>query len=150
MSLESKWNPLMPQPEDYEDDNERLIAEDTSEPTEGNPERFNTRITQNTLGDTFRIFCEGARSGATPPDTKNEPEPDEEAIKVYTDGSAINNSADNAQAGTGIYFRNGEETWNRAIGVPSELHPSNQVGEIIAIKETLVRAAFSCCTPHCF
>jgi ribonuclease HI len=61
------------------------------------------------------------------------PEPDEDEIVVYTDGSATNNGREDVEAGAGIYY-GPNDTRNRAIRVPNELQPSNNVGELIAIK----------------
>ncbi|KAJ7138536.1 hypothetical protein C8R43DRAFT_823953, partial [Mycena crocata] len=55
-SLYAKWNPLKPQPEDYEEE---------QAPREGlSPETvdFDSRITtRGTVADTFRIFTKGDR-----------------------------------------------------------------------------------------
>ncbi|KAJ7172881.1 ribonuclease H-like protein [Mycena crocata] len=66
------------------------------------------------------------------------PEPDEETITAYTDGSAINNGKENAQAGAGVYY-GPDDGRNRAIRVPTELRPSNNVGELLAIKDAVER-----------
>jgi ribonuclease HI len=55
---------------------------------------------------------------------------------VYTDGWALSNDTDDFKAGTGIFFGVGDPR-NRAVRVPSKLGPSNQVGEILAIKEAV-------------
>ncbi|KAJ7150051.1 hypothetical protein C8R43DRAFT_887526, partial [Mycena crocata] len=127
-SLQGKWNPLNQQPEDYEaDDQQRLTA------NLGQGEiRFNPHATnKGGLTGSFRIFCEKLRGSGNPPDLRIDPEPDEEEITVYTDGSAINNGKENAQAGAGIYY-GPEDGRNRAIRVPTELGPSNNVGELLA------------------
>ncbi|KAJ6524574.1 hypothetical protein B0H19DRAFT_972001, partial [Mycena capillaripes] len=129
-SLDNKWNPLEPQPEDYEDDmGNRAVPENENENI------FDLRITvKGTLADTFRIFTDGLESSKTAPNTMLDPEPDEEPIVVYTDESAKNSGTANAQAGAGIFLGQ-EDIRNRAIRVPDELGPSNQVGEILGIKE---------------
>jgi ribonuclease HI len=58
---------------------------------------------------------------------------------VYTDGSAIDNDTDDVKAGAGVYFGEGDPR-NRSIRVPDEMWPSNQVGEILAIKEAVETA----------
>ncbi|KAJ6548853.1 hypothetical protein B0H19DRAFT_855805, partial [Mycena capillaripes] len=129
-TLEDKWNPLRPQPEDYE----ALDAANPA-PLREHESRFNPKITtEGDLTGTFRIFCEGRRSGSTAPNTYIEPEPDEDEKIIYTDGSAINNGKEDAQAGAGVYYGPNDGR-NRAIRVPTELLPSNNVGEILAIKE---------------
>ncbi|KAJ6532977.1 hypothetical protein B0H19DRAFT_965261, partial [Mycena capillaripes] len=125
-SLLPKWNPLLPQPEDWETDLERVPTQDE------NTETFNPKVTTHgTLADTFRIFTNEEVGGDEAPDTKLDPEPDEEEIVVYTDGSAINNGKDDAKAGSGIYFGDGDIR-NMAIRIPDDLGPSNQVAEMLA------------------
>lgn len=131
-TLPDKWNPLAPQPEDYETQN----AENTPPPEE-NEYHFDPKITcPGNLTDTFRIFGDGLTSWGTPPNTWINPEPDEDEIVVYTDGSATNNGREDAEAGAGIYYGPGDVR-NRAIRVPNELQPSNNIGEILAIKEAI-------------
>ncbi|KAJ6574138.1 ribonuclease H-like domain-containing protein [Mycena capillaripes] len=60
-------------------------------------------------------------------------------VTVYTDGSAIYNETDNVKAGAGIYF-GVDNPQNMAVRIPCILGPSNQVGEIIAIKEAVEAA----------
>ncbi|KAJ3964897.1 ribonuclease H domain-containing protein, partial [Lentinula raphanica] len=52
---------------------------------------------------------------------------------VYTDGSCTNNGSDEASAGSGVHFPNGDYE-DRAIRLPSKMRQTNQTGEIIAIK----------------
>jgi hypothetical protein len=99
---------------------------------------FDTKITQDSLADTFRIFNDKIRGSKLAPNTKMEPEPDEEPITVFTDGSALENDTESARACSGIFF-GPEDSRNAAIKIPDELEPSNQVGEIIAIKEAIER-----------
>ncbi|KAK7059398.1 hypothetical protein R3P38DRAFT_2496238, partial [Favolaschia claudopus] len=84
MSLDDKWNPLIPQPEDYEDED----GDEDHPETEQHDEEcrtFDTRISQPSLADTFRIFCDGTRGSNRASNLRMEPEPDEEDICVYTD-----------------------------------------------------------------
>ncbi|KAJ7637874.1 hypothetical protein DFH06DRAFT_1002080, partial [Mycena polygramma] len=134
MSLPAKWNPLLPQPEDYEEENTATNAADAALNAGPESVTFNTGITQPTLADTFRIFCADEKEVPTsgvPPDTRMEPEPDEDLNVVYTDGSAMDNGKDNAKAGSGIYFGI-DDIRNESLKIPNELEPSNQVGEIAA------------------
>jgi ribonuclease HI len=132
-ALEEKWDPREPQPEDYE--NEEDPGEETNEETFV----FDAKVTTHgTIADTFRIF-----TNATPknlhsiaPDTRHSPDPNEDPIEAYTDGSAMNNGGENARAGAGIYFGDNDPR-NRAIRIPDKLRPSNNVGELVAIKETI-------------
>jgi ribonuclease HI len=73
-------------------------------------------------------------SGNTAPDNKLEPEPDEEEITAYTDGSATDNGKENARAGSRVYFGD-NNIRNMEICIPEELEQLNQVAEILAIKE---------------
>jgi ribonuclease HI len=121
---------LEPQPEDYENDDSQVIQVDGPDEIP-----FNTRITvEGTIGDTFRIFTSGLKGGTAAPDTRMEPEPDEEMITVYTDGSALHNGTANVRAGSGIFYDEGDAR-NTVLRVPDELGPSNQVGEVIAVKD---------------
>ncbi|KAK7040435.1 hypothetical protein R3P38DRAFT_2367500, partial [Favolaschia claudopus] len=136
MSLPDKWNPLMAQPEDYEEMDEIQNNLDARQHNTDEEEilTFKTKISQATLTDTFRIFNDGIRSSGYAPDTRMEPEPDEEYIDVFTDGSATQNGPNGARAGAGIFF--GEnDVRNTKIKVPAELGVSNQVAELVAIKE---------------
>jgi ribonuclease HI len=62
-------------------------------------------------------------------------EPDEDTVD-YTDGSATSNGRPDARAGSGAYYGQ-DDLRNLAIRVPSELKQSNNVAEILAIKETI-------------
>jgi hypothetical protein len=76
-SLEDKWNPLIPQPEDYENIPREALQLDTKEVL------FNPKITtEGTLSDAFRIFTNGLKGEAKPPDSRMEPERDEEQIRA--------------------------------------------------------------------
>lgn len=57
---------------------------------------------------------------------------------VYTDGSCLNNGNKNAIAGAGIYIDSIPPIIH-SIKIPNELQQSNQIGEIIAIKEAMER-----------
>lgn len=129
--LEPKWNPLQPQPEDHEGAPEHNVQLSEKEVM------FDPNITTHgNLGDVFRIFTEELEGGPSAPNTRLEPEPDEQLVTVYTDGSATNNGKANARAGAGAYYAPNDNR-NMAIRIPEELLPSNQTAEIIAIKETI-------------
>ncbi|KAJ7448256.1 hypothetical protein B0H11DRAFT_1744380, partial [Mycena galericulata] len=132
-SLPRKWNPLRAQPEDYEAEDQEKNHMDAVANTEEDTVTFNTTISEQTLADTIRLFVNPEEMGTrNPPDTKMEPEPDEEPNTVYTDGSALENGSDNARAGSGIYYGENDER-NMAIKVPKKLDPSNQVAEVLAV-----------------
>ncbi|KAJ7101781.1 hypothetical protein C8R44DRAFT_641334 [Mycena epipterygia] len=122
------------QPEDWEIDQAPTAGEDPNRAT------FDPKITTDgTLGDIFRIFTEGYKNPAdTAPDTRFTREVGPEII-VYTDGSAINNESDAVQAGAGVYFGDSDAR-NLSIRIPSMLGPSNQVGELVAVKEAVESA----------
>jgi ribonuclease HI len=132
-ALEEKWDTREPQPEDYEDE---------QAPREGSDEEtidFDARVTTHgTIADTFRIFTNTAPKNLhnVAPNTRHSPNPNEDLIEIYTDGSAQNNGSENARAGAGIYFGD-DDPRNKAIRVPDRLKPSNNVGELVAIKETV-------------
>jgi ribonuclease HI len=131
-SLEGKWNPMCPQPEDYEG-NQQANDEQDPDIVEFNP----IVTTHGTITDVFRIFTqmeEEPEAGKKAPDTKHPPDPDADPIMVYTDGSASKNGTEEARAGI---FYGADDIRNRAVKVPNEWEPSNQVGEILAIKETV-------------
>ncbi|KAJ7736386.1 hypothetical protein DFH07DRAFT_986186 [Mycena maculata] len=134
-SLPRKWNPLRPQPEDYEDDDFEANKADAAANTDDRTITFDTRITQPTLNDTIRIFVENGATGTmNPPNTQMEPESDEEPNVVYTDGSALENGSEKARAGAGIFYGT-DDVRNMSIKVPKHLAPSNQVAEVLAAKE---------------
>ncbi|KAJ7689919.1 hypothetical protein B0H17DRAFT_890138, partial [Mycena rosella] len=126
--LEEKWDPREPQPEDYEED---PGPRDELEPE---TEVFDARVTTHgTIADTFRIFTTNATRNLrdVAPDTRPAPDPLGEPIVIFTDGSATNNGGENARAGAGIFFGEGDPR-NKAIRIPQEMNPSNNVGEIVA------------------
>jgi hypothetical protein len=126
-SLEIKWDPRFMQPEGYK------------KPDDPETSRIDPRVTTGgTLADAFRIFTDGYANDTTEaPDINfsNDPAPE---IAVYTDGSALDNETDNVRAGAGVFFGEGDR--NLATRVPKMLGPSNQVGEILAIKEAVEAA----------
>lgn len=130
-SLPQKWNPQSRQPEDYEapPDHETLL-DDVEDRI------FDMRVTETgTLADAFRIFTNGEPTEVTP-DMEPRPQDELDLIKLYTDGSSIGNGTADASAGAGIYVAP-DDPRNRSIRVPDELSPSNQVGEVIAVKEAV-------------
>ncbi|KAJ7142127.1 hypothetical protein C8R43DRAFT_954469 [Mycena crocata] len=128
-ALHAKWDPLKPQPEDYEEE---------QTPREGlGPETvdFDSRITtRGSVADTFRIFTKGSRRNlrGIVPQTKHDPVHDYGTLVAYTDGSAVNNGKENARVGAGVYFGEGDPR-NTSIGVPNKVGRSNNTGEMAAI-----------------
>ncbi|KAJ6581584.1 ribonuclease H-like protein [Mycena capillaripes] len=70
------------------------------------------------------------------PNSRHHADAGREKITVYTDGSAINSGRDNARAGAGIYFGEGDPR-NRSIRIPEGIGRTNNVGEMVAIKEAV-------------
>ncbi|KAJ7248903.1 hypothetical protein B0H12DRAFT_1301687 [Mycena haematopus] len=133
-SLAYKWDPWLMQPEDYEE------YQAPREKTNPDAADFDARITtRGTLADTFRIFTEGNQNlSYEAPDVSFAINQGPEVV-AYTDGSAIDNATDKVRAGAGVYFGDGDPR-NKAIRIPDEMGPSNQVGEILAIKEAVEAA----------
>jgi ribonuclease HI len=96
---------------------------------------FNPQVTMTgDLGDVFRIFTQPEITPdvrQTAPEIWQSPDPDAETATVYTDGLTSNNGGENPNAGAGVFYGEGDAR-NRAIRVPIELNPSNQVGEILS------------------
>ena len=127
--LPDKWNPMNELPEDYENVEPPLYDDVNLRP-------FNNKVTQyGTLTDAFRVFTEGRKCYKIPDLRWNNDYTNTPKIKAFTDGSCVNNGDRNASAGSGIYVSE-DSHYNRSIKIPSELTQSNQVGEIIVIKET--------------
>ncbi|KAJ3715191.1 hypothetical protein C8R42DRAFT_590356, partial [Lentinula raphanica] len=125
-TLPHKWNPLKKQPEDYE--NERV-----DDNVEENAHHFDHRMTtEGSLSDAFRIFTEGEECNETLLQEWNNTD-EQGPVVVYTDGSCMSNGSDEALAGSGVHFPNGEYE-DQAIRLPNEMRQTNQTGEIIAIK----------------
>ena len=96
---------------------------------------FNPSVTEKmNLADCFRIFTDPDRLSNTPAERQRQARGiniPEERITVYTDGSCIDNGKENAKAGAGIWFVEGDPQ-NKAIKIPGS-NQSNQVGEIAAV-----------------
>ncbi|KAJ3725102.1 hypothetical protein C8R42DRAFT_540193, partial [Lentinula raphanica] len=124
-TLPHKWNPLKKQPEDYEN-------EERDNEVDENSHKFDHKLTTNgSLSNAFRIFIEGEECNEIL--LQEWSNIDERGpVVVYTDGSCMNNESDEASAGSGVHFPNGDYE-DRAIRLPSEMRQTNQTGEIIAI-----------------
>jgi hypothetical protein len=130
-ALEEKWDPREPQPEDHEEYH-APEAEADQETVDFDP----GITTHGTIADTFRIFTRGAYNlHDVAPDTRHA-DNGAEGIVVYTDGSATNNGSEDVQGRAGIYFGEGDPR-NLALRVPNGLGPSNNVGEMVAIKQAV-------------
>nr|GAT58252.1 predicted protein [Mycena chlorophos] len=129
-TLEGKWDPRVRQPEDTEQQLDIIGTRNVDE----NTETFNPRVTTHgTTADGFRLFADERAAKALPIIAHHREDNNPEVV-VHTDGSATNNGIAEARAGSGIYFGPGDPR-NRALRIPDEWGPSNQVGELAAIKE---------------
>ncbi|KAJ7581353.1 ribonuclease H-like protein [Mycena floridula] len=70
------------------------------------------------------------------PDTQFDDDEGLDGETVFTDGSAVGNGAGEVSAGAGIFIAL-DDPRNRSIKIPDELGPSNQVGEVVAVKEAV-------------
>jgi ribonuclease HI len=127
--LAAKWNPLTRRlPEDYESQ-----CEPETENT------FDRRLaTQPGLSGVFRIFCDDSPAADDPPHLPPPPTPPLPTVTACTDGSATSNGSAQPIAGAGAYF-SPTSAWNMSLRVPDDLHPSNQVGELLAAKAVAER-----------
>jgi ribonuclease HI len=117
----------------------REIPEDTREPEdEDGPYTFKTPKKPTEIEDTFRITFTKTRPKVTisVPSIGNKLPFSEDETVVYTDGSCMRNGEENSHAGSGIWFRDGDER-NRSYRLPRELGKSNQAGEIVAVIQAL-------------
>lgn len=80
------------------------------------------------LTDSFRIFMTPGQQPVQPATDTQGPA---EEITVYTSGSSLNSSNDDAAAGSGIWFAQYDER-NTALRVPGKTQ-SKQAGEIMAV-----------------
>ena len=96
---------------------------------------FDPSVTEKTsLADCFRIFTDPNRLSNVPAERQRQARGiniPEESITVYTDGSCMDNGKENAKAGAGIWFAEGDSR-NKAIRIPGP-NQTNQVGEIAAV-----------------
>ncbi len=126
-TLHHKWNPLLSQPEDYENATMNALLE-------GNSDRelipFDRRVTTHgDIGQAFRIFTDEAPvSNDTVSMTLNE---DGSQLVIATDGSCLRNGERNAQAGAGVFVE-ADHQRNQSLRLPAGLEQSNQTGECVA------------------
>ncbi|CAK5265932.1 unnamed protein product [Mycena citricolor] len=135
-SLDEKWDPRKRQPEDYE---HKMTPKETEAAGERTIDIDQRVTTTGNIADVFRIFTEEETNHSrTAPSREHAENPDKETIELeaYTDGSATKNGREGTEAGAGIYFED-DDRENKAIKVPNELGPSNQIAEMLAIKETI-------------
>lgn len=133
--LQGEWNPLEEEAPGEEQINEGIIG--MIDPQTSTPFDKSMRI-GNTLGESIRVFTnnsnttnDSGRMGqpARRPKKKMGPA---QSVQAYTDGSCTNNGYENASAGAGIWFGNGDPR-NAAIRVPEHMVQSNNTGKALAI-----------------
>lgn len=133
-SLPHKWNPRKDTPSSPSAGNTSQDEDD---------ELFDPRFNEETtLAGMFRIFCEGEACEETYQQSKEEIEYDDNP--VYTDGSASFSATEGQHAGAGIYFGPGDPR-NSAIRVPSTMNQTNQVAEMLAVRELAKRLSKTKC-----
>ncbi|KAJ7583850.1 hypothetical protein C8J56DRAFT_723422, partial [Mycena floridula] len=137
--LPQKWNPWYAQPEDLFP----LAKTGDMLECDKDTEYFDREsfICKGSISNAFRVFTTGeVWNGETyfseRRDVSDIPE------VVYTDGSCIDNGNQNARAGAGIWFEDDSEINPRSISlrIPESLAPSNQSGELLAVKAALEEA----------
>ncbi|KAF5367236.1 hypothetical protein D9615_010673 [Tricholomella constricta] len=135
-TLPEKWHPRKapdPPPPEQED-----LERPPNPNTNDDWLTFNDHIiTDGDLTDIFRIFTQGQTVGSLPrttPQSDNGP-----ILQATTDGSCFNNGSDNATAGAGVFYAEGDER-NIKMKVPQNFAPSNQTAELLALKEAAEKA----------
>ncbi|KAJ3857351.1 hypothetical protein EV368DRAFT_30403 [Lentinula lateritia] len=129
LMLPQKWNPMHKIPADYE-------PSELEQPLIEDGQTFDWRVTsRGGITDAFRIFTEGEKCN-TLPDTERTVTNTHRPIEAFTDGSCMHNGTDDASAGAGVFFPNGEYS-DCTIRLPNNIQQSNQTAEIIAIKEAV-------------
>ncbi|KAF5371403.1 hypothetical protein D9615_009713 [Tricholomella constricta] len=132
-TLPQKWDPRRaPIP------HEQNTLEDTDQNPDEEWTTFKSHtITNGSLKDVFRIFTEGETIG-TLPRTLSQSDDGPQVIAA-TDGSCTKNGQDNAFAGAGVFYNLNNEK-NIKIKVPSHYKPSNQMAELLVLKEAAEHA----------
>ena len=132
-TLNPKWNPNTEYPNDNLDLTPRRIKANKEAEVLNNPITFNPKISTTRVKHIFRIFARERDKSPEPATREADPDPDttQEVIIVYTDGACNNNGDENAQAGSGIWYGEGDIR-NRALRVPGPTQ-TNQTGELYAI-----------------
>ncbi|KAJ3832003.1 hypothetical protein F5878DRAFT_548785, partial [Lentinula raphanica] len=125
-TLPEKWNPTSDLPEDHE-------PHELQPPEIEGGITFDHRITvHGSLADAFRIFTQGNTINRIP-EVVGDPQPAELKVEAYTDGSCQHNGSDDATAGAGIFYGEGN-ILNKSIRIPQNLPQTNQTGEIVSVK----------------
>ncbi len=126
-SLPPKWSPFVALPKNRtvptRDENEGDFDGDTS--------YFQPYlITRGSLADAFRIFTESDECAEMYSPPEQDPPPPQGRVVVYTDGLAMKNGSDEATAGAGVFYQDGDVR-NKSIRLPNEVGQRTQASEII-------------------
>ena len=134
-TLAPKWRPGNRRDPEHTEPTPNLSAR--GDPSEGVV--VNTTRETADLKHSIRIFTERENllCANTLETLTNDTRTDTELI-AYTDGSCVNNSTDDARAGSGIWYGH-QDPRNTAIRVPGSKQ-SNQVGELLAILHAIKKA----------
>ena len=95
---------------------------------------FDPTITcKDGIAECFRVFTDPGRISRHPASRRPQRgvHMDDVEMRVYTDGSCINNGKENAKCGSGVWLE-GNHPLNKALRVPGPSQ-SNQVGELAAV-----------------
>ena len=142
-NLQTKWNPMSPDPVDGLDLSPHQLEANNSAFLQNMPVLFNpSTLTTGPLHHNFRVFTDNQPISNEPPTRPPLDFPTPANITVYTDGSCFNNGDEDAQAGCGIWYGCNDPR-NTSLKIQGSTQ-SNQAGEILAI----LHAARSCST-HC-
>ncbi|KAG6808204.1 hypothetical protein H0H92_005054, partial [Tricholoma furcatifolium] len=95
--------------------------------------------TKRSLSEGFRAFIqkEEIEEPPHPLPHRSQLDKNEQEIRVYTDGSCLNNGSTVARAGAGVWFGQ-DDKQNRAIRLPTHMENSNNSAEAIAIFEAVI------------
>ncbi|KAM6499940.1 hypothetical protein JOM56_005448, partial [Amanita muscaria] len=130
LSLPPLWNPTLPSIGDQNPGKPNPTDDAPAIPPDAC--YFNPDITTRTLNEAFRVFV--PTDPVLPIQQFRLPAPPYPPgyTRVFTDGSYSFNSDGNATAGSGIWY-GANDPRNAAIKVPTDLLPSNNVAELVAI-----------------
>jgi ribonuclease HI len=114
------------------------MTQEVEEPDDNGWVVFDRSITTTgPLANIFRIFTEGQVTKNLPDMCLDDTFAAEEI--VVTDGSCFNNGQDDAAAGAGVFYEEGDDR-KEAIKLPEVLEQSNQTAEMVAMKEVVRKA----------
>ncbi|KAF8633797.1 hypothetical protein AX17_004355 [Amanita inopinata Kibby_2008] len=129
--LPAFWNPLVPTHDLYYNDVPTTPCPGNSETTS-----FDPRITIQSIGEAYRIFC----SPPTPMLINSTPRTSLPTscptVTIYTDGSSKVGPNETLAAGSGVWYAP-DDARNQAIRLPPSLPQTNNSAELVAILTAL-------------